>query len=450
MPASPWFYTNLPGYDKNWMWRGDSLWFDRWQEIIFLNPDYVEIISWNDFGESHHIGPLYVEGDDYQAFTVGEAPFNYAQDMPHDGWRKFLPFVIDLYKNRKATINQEGISAWYRPSPKQSGCDDGGTTGNTASQLQEEFWPWDIVEDKIFFSALLASSQAVSVTVGGVAVSASWTFEPENGKGLYHGSAAYGGSRGAVVITVGSMSLAGREITDACNHVDGQNGQQNWNAWVGSVDGASVNTEVDISLWGCIEGSSPGAPEFADLCEFTCKYDYCPPGACYCSKMGDLIDKPESTGVVAYPAEGMSASYSGLCTFACNLGHCPSEYCDTQEHALVVPNVSPFTPDACIHGTGEGNLGGLCGYACNFGYCPIHSCTCDATGPLIVPPAQTSKTGYAADGLDPLIYDGLCDFACSRGYCPAGACVQEAEVSDENPVYLGTEYVTPNVQFIGI
>lgn len=30
MPISPWFYTNLPGYGgKNWLWEGDSLWFDR-------------------------------------------------------------------------------------------------------------------------------------------------------------------------------------------------------------------------------------------------------------------------------------------------------------------------------------------------------------------------------------------------------------------------------------
>ena len=25
MPVSPWFFTNLPGYDKNWVWRGDHL-----------------------------------------------------------------------------------------------------------------------------------------------------------------------------------------------------------------------------------------------------------------------------------------------------------------------------------------------------------------------------------------------------------------------------------------
>jgi hypothetical protein len=37
MPVSPWFYTNLPGFGKNWMWRGDDLWFDRWMEVSF--PD---------------------------------------------------------------------------------------------------------------------------------------------------------------------------------------------------------------------------------------------------------------------------------------------------------------------------------------------------------------------------------------------------------------------------
>jgi hypothetical protein len=25
MPVSPWFYTNLPGFDKNWLWRGECL-----------------------------------------------------------------------------------------------------------------------------------------------------------------------------------------------------------------------------------------------------------------------------------------------------------------------------------------------------------------------------------------------------------------------------------------
>ncbi|KAK8044788.1 hypothetical protein PG993_004812 [Apiospora rasikravindrae] len=410
MPASPWFYTNLPGYNKNWLWRGDDLWFDRWQEVIFLNPDYVEILTWNDFGESHYIGPLYVDGDDYEAFTVGKAPFNYAADMPHDGWRLFLPFVIDLYKNRKATIKNEGLSVWYRPSPAAA-CGDGWTVGSTASQLLLEFPPAEVAQDKIFFSALLAAHQPVTATVGGVQVAAEWTSQPAYGSGMYHGSASYGGNLGPVVVTVGSMTVRGRDISTSCNDVPGQNGQTNWNAWVGSQSGAAVNKEVDISLWVCTEGGAPGAAAFDDLCEFTCRYGYCPPGACYCKSMGPQREKPgpdtPGYGTVGYPGEGMSASYGGLCSFACDLGHCPSPYCDTAKHPTVVPAVSPFTPDACVKGTGEGDLGGLCGFACNFGFCPIHSCTCTATGPLNVPPAAGEKSGKAADGKEPKIYDDI-------------------------------------------
>ena len=27
MGISPWFYTDLPAYDKAWVWRGDRLWY---------------------------------------------------------------------------------------------------------------------------------------------------------------------------------------------------------------------------------------------------------------------------------------------------------------------------------------------------------------------------------------------------------------------------------------
>ena len=75
---------------------------------------------------------------------------------------------------------------WYRVTPKNAPCDDGWTTGNTASQLQLEFTPQDVVQDRIFCSALLASSQAVTVTVtvGGVNLSAAWTKTPSGSAGI--------------------------------------------------------------------------------------------------------------------------------------------------------------------------------------------------------------------------------------------------------------------------
>ncbi|KAK0625902.1 glycosyl hydrolase family 71-domain-containing protein [Immersiella caudata] len=50
MPVAPWFYTNMPGFRKNWLWRGDDLWFDRCVHLMTLQPAYVQIISWNDYG----------------------------------------------------------------------------------------------------------------------------------------------------------------------------------------------------------------------------------------------------------------------------------------------------------------------------------------------------------------------------------------------------------------
>jgi hypothetical protein len=47
-----------------------------------------------------------------EAFTIGQAPSNFAQNMLHDGWRMFLPYVIDLFKTGTATLTQEGLTAW--------------------------------------------------------------------------------------------------------------------------------------------------------------------------------------------------------------------------------------------------------------------------------------------------------------------------------------------------
>lgn len=320
-----------------------------------VQPDFVEVLTWNDYGESHYIGPLHDDG--MTAFDTGKTPFNYATGMPHDGWRQFLPYVIDTYKNGIATVTLEGLTAWYRLTPKDSpSCTDGGTTGNTASQLQYEFYPADIVEDKIFYTALLASEQGVSVSVGGVDLGAIWTSKPDGGIGLYHGSVAYGGTTGNVVVKVGSMVMSGASISTSCDHTKGQDGVTNWNAWVGSATGSSVHATPALNLTEqvCIRGT--GATAYRGLCEFSCNLAYCPIGACTCLEMGAAVKLPEATGVLGYPAAGLDKTYEGLCGFACNYGYCPPAACDTVKHEMAIPTVSPFNPPACIEGTGEGDL----------------------------------------------------------------------------------------------
>lgn len=43
MPISPWFYTKLPKYGKNWTWRGDDMWHNRWQQVLQVQPQFVEV-----------------------------------------------------------------------------------------------------------------------------------------------------------------------------------------------------------------------------------------------------------------------------------------------------------------------------------------------------------------------------------------------------------------------
>ncbi|KAL5336623.1 glycosyl hydrolase family 71-domain-containing protein [Aspergillus crustosus] len=365
-------YVDASYLDEEWpymmpMWRGDDLWHDHWPEVLFLKPDFVQIISWNDYGESHYISPLTAE------------------------------------------VTEEKIVAWYRLSAAAA-CASGGTSGNTASQLQLELPPTEIAQDKIFYSAVLGSFSEVVVSIGGDKHTATWTVVPDDNVGAYHGSVDFDGRTGPV--TVGLVrneqtiaKIDGEAIGNCAHDI------QNWNAWVGSATGPSVSAKplLPLSKQVCITGKD--VDNFSGLCEFRIQYGYCPRGACTCTKMGAGNEKPESTGVFGYPLEGEGASYSGLCTFNCNLGSCPPTACGTVEYPLVNPTVSPFLPPTCINGTGEGNLEGLCNFGCAHGFCPINACTCNLETVLNLFPPTSDDIAVAAPGLDNAIYQPLCQYA---------------------------------------
>lgn len=93
-------------------------------------PEFVEIISWNDYGESHYISPIYDNA--IAAFGIGEALYNYVLGYPHDAWRDQLPFLIDLYKTGSALIGTDIVTFWYRPNLVSS-YSSANTIVNTAS-----------------------------------------------------------------------------------------------------------------------------------------------------------------------------------------------------------------------------------------------------------------------------------------------------------------------------
>ncbi|GIJ85114.1 hypothetical protein Asppvi_003970 [Aspergillus pseudoviridinutans] len=262
------YNQTLNGYNKNWLWRSDDLWYDRWQQVWYFQPEFVEIISWNDFGESHYIGPL--DATQYDAFKVGNAPYNYVENMPHDGWRQLLPYVIDTYKNGHATFDTEVLVTWYRPT-LASACGDGGTTANTASQLQIEYRPVDIVDDRIFVSALLSEPAYLTINYGVGEYGVNWDYTPEGGVGIYHASMALNGETGPVTMQLLRDSGVfisynpSQAISTTCT-----NGITNWNVWVGSATSTLTSTippPLSLSNQVCVQGW--GAGNFEGLCEFT-------------------------------------------------------------------------------------------------------------------------------------------------------------------------------------
>lgn len=343
MPVSPWFFTDMPEYGKNWSFHGGNLWNDRWIEIFFLDPEWVEIISWNDYGESHYIGPLNDKG--FQLFDANKGSNNYARDMPHDGWRIQLPFAIDLYKKGTASVGQESLVIWYRT---QSHC-----TGNITGIMDDDLRKNHVEGgNKVFFSALLASNASIKAIFGDVEKQASWSYKPDGGIGIYYGNSDIDPAHledTAVAIWRSDeevMKVKGPSLNSSCD-----DSFVNFNAWVGAHsvkgdDSASPKTPLEDQV--CVQGS--GRAKFTELCEYTCGYGYCPLDTCYCTAMGAAKQKPQPTKQKGVPKNG-DDSYTGLCSFACYYGFCPSSTCKSKGTAS---GPSP-TSAACGGENGHGD-----------------------------------------------------------------------------------------------
>lgn len=425
MPVSPWFYTNLPAYHRNWLWRGEDLWYDRWQQVFYVRPGFVMIYSWNGFEDSTYIGPLREHG--YAELEAGQAPFNYAHKKPHDGWRSLLPYLIKTYKYGYSIIEREGVVVWSRTEPALM-CINGNTTGNTAQYLQNEFSAFPTLMDEIFFTALLGSRKNVSVDIGDVHLTPHWKFVPAGGVGLYHGSVPYTGLTGTVSVTVWDTNhkavvrVNGQSITADCSGKNG--GMANWNPWVGA-DSAAISQitgpKFDLTKLACVNGT--GKDDFRRLCELSCSYDFCPLDSCICRELGPKVKAPPSTGKKGYQALTLDDRFLRLCNWSCDKGYCPGNVCSAHETVNVSRSDTWYLAQTCTSGKVKDSLkhtaglDDLCQFSCKYGFCPMHACECEAIGDLIKAPAST-PVQMDESIKDPYVYE-LCKFACAHGHCPS-------------------------------
>ncbi|KAK2757728.1 hypothetical protein FQN54_004697 [Arachnomyces sp. PD_36] len=211
-PVSPWFFTHFD--TKNWAFICEDLITTRWQQMLDLQPELIEIVTWNDYGESHYIGP-------YSAAHKDDGSSEWTKDFPHDGWRIITKAYIDAYKSgaKSPTVESDQLVYWYRPTPKDVTCsnDPLGPPDGV-----------DMLSDSIFVTTLLTEPATLTVTSGSNSAAS-----VEVDAGIVTSNFTMGvGSQSFSVTRDGNEILGGDgelEIKDSCE-------TYNFNVYVGSFD----------------------------------------------------------------------------------------------------------------------------------------------------------------------------------------------------------------------
>ncbi|KAI9742873.1 MAG: hypothetical protein M1818_003602 [Claussenomyces sp. TS43310] len=222
MGVAPWFFHSASG-GTDWVWRGDDLWADRWNQTLQVQPEFVEIITWNDYGEAHYIGPMGADSE------IPDGSGQFDANMPHDSWRDFLPYYIATYKGNTFDITRDQMQYWYRTAPAAGGQEcqviNSPDPSNPGSDVNS------VVQDNIFFSALLTSDATLTVQIG------SGTPVPFSGvAGINHFSTPFSGQTGAPVFSIvrDNVTVNNGTGTPITSTTSLSSGCTNYNAWVGS------------------------------------------------------------------------------------------------------------------------------------------------------------------------------------------------------------------------
>ncbi|KZT01299.1 glycoside hydrolase family 71 protein [Laetiporus sulphureus 93-53] len=178
--VSPWLFTHygVDSYDKNPLLHRDvfttpdcmkswvqfiyladyHLWNARWETIIENRDDVdiVEIPTWNDYGESHYIGPI--EGDQPNSQ-------DWVDVMPHEGWLAMLDDYATVFRSGiYPEITEDQLYIWARPHPKLATASDDSVGDPTNYQLMEDVL-WAAVFAKASATVELTTSVTTTITV---------------------------------------------------------------------------------------------------------------------------------------------------------------------------------------------------------------------------------------------------------------------------------------------
>ncbi|KII85452.1 glycoside hydrolase family 71 protein [Plicaturopsis crispa FD-325 SS-3] len=135
--VSPWFFTHygVDSFNKNFIFNTDDwLLAERW-ELLVKNRDsipFVEIITWNDYGESHYIGPIEGDQPNSQAWVDG---------FDHQGWLDLIAYYITAYKTGTyPAIKTDRTFLWSRLFPAAATAPDAVGPPTNAAFDSDTLW----------------------------------------------------------------------------------------------------------------------------------------------------------------------------------------------------------------------------------------------------------------------------------------------------------------------
>ncbi|KIL63226.1 glycoside hydrolase family 71 protein [Amanita muscaria Koide BX008] len=137
-PVSPWFFTHYGpnSFNKNWIYLADwHLYNKRWQTLIANRTqfDFVQLLTWNDYGESHYVGPIEGAQPNSQAWVNG---------FDHTGWLSMACYYATAFKTGTyPPITSDQIYMWSRPhAAKATASNDPVARPTNADLTQDRVW----------------------------------------------------------------------------------------------------------------------------------------------------------------------------------------------------------------------------------------------------------------------------------------------------------------------
>ncbi|OOQ88222.1 putative glucan endo-1,3-alpha-glucosidase agn1 precursor [Penicillium brasilianum] len=122
MPLSSFQFKYL-GSGQDWYRIGEVNLPERMGQALQLQPDFVEVITWNDAGESHYVG------DVWQEQIAGSAIGKYSDGFDHKGWLQMITPFIQAFKAGATSISQIATPStkpvgtlWYRTVLTSASC----------------------------------------------------------------------------------------------------------------------------------------------------------------------------------------------------------------------------------------------------------------------------------------------------------------------------------------